>query len=528
MNLQAGLQQLGWFKELHYAQGAGYDDRGQITTRCLEGTRKQLLGSIKCWLHDGTTHNQFFWLEGMAGTGKSTVAKTVAAELAAPQFAVGSFFFQRGGGDCSKASNVVDTFVLQLAAHRELRSIFADAIAESLGVTSKNLEDRWKKLVRDPLAKKGATRIVLVIDAVDECEDGLQEKNALMRLLSDEANFKDLNMKIFVTARSGHQIPVLCRGTKVMLSVDEQATENDIRLYLKDRIRTFQVENEYEWPNPDQIIEVLTKRSTPLFIAAVASFDLITGDKHDPETRFDHFCRNTDNTSPESGLDNMYITIIRGAVDDGDKTENFARYHTIVGSVLAMKDFLSPQELSKLLRLKPSLVHRFLRAFSAVLLIHDIYQPVRILHGSFHDFILNKERYEKASKRTAGGNNRENLWVNEKEVHVSLFGKCLSAMEFLKQDICDLRDPGAMALDVTTEYSSAFLPTYVRYALRYWMIHFIESDPRDANMQDQTLGFLRKHFLHWIEAMSILKSLSEVIRLLHLLGETLAVSNSSN
>ena len=68
-------------------------------------------------MHWSDTHNDayIFWLNGMAGTGKSTIARTVAREWAKKERLGASFFFSRGQGDRAHASKFFTTLAYQLA-----------------------------------------------------------------------------------------------------------------------------------------------------------------------------------------------------------------------------------------------------------------------------------------------------------------------------------------------------------------------------------------------------------------------------
>ncbi|KIO33056.1 hypothetical protein M407DRAFT_58238, partial [Tulasnella calospora MUT 4182] len=45
---------------------------------CLPGTRVAILERIENWIRGGKDSKQVFWILGMAGRGKSTLASTVA------------------------------------------------------------------------------------------------------------------------------------------------------------------------------------------------------------------------------------------------------------------------------------------------------------------------------------------------------------------------------------------------------------------------------------------------------------------
>jgi hypothetical protein len=65
---------------------------------CLPDTRIDVLEQIRAWA-DGTNKKCIFWLNGFAGTGKSTIARTIARKYYDQNRLGGSFFFSRGGGD---------------------------------------------------------------------------------------------------------------------------------------------------------------------------------------------------------------------------------------------------------------------------------------------------------------------------------------------------------------------------------------------------------------------------------------------
>jgi hypothetical protein len=80
---------------------------------CLLNTRAELLKDITAWV-DGPDERSIFWLNGIAGTGKSTVARTIARTYYNRGDLRASFFFSRGGGDLSNANKLVTTLARQL------------------------------------------------------------------------------------------------------------------------------------------------------------------------------------------------------------------------------------------------------------------------------------------------------------------------------------------------------------------------------------------------------------------------------
>ena len=77
---------------------------------CLPDTRADLLPEIRNWA-DGRDERCIFWLSGLAGTGKSTVACTIAREYFGQKRLGASFFFSRGGRDVGHAGKFVTSIV---------------------------------------------------------------------------------------------------------------------------------------------------------------------------------------------------------------------------------------------------------------------------------------------------------------------------------------------------------------------------------------------------------------------------------
>ncbi|KAH7397941.1 hypothetical protein BKA64DRAFT_745489 [Cadophora sp. MPI-SDFR-AT-0126] len=93
------------------AQFNSFDRQDKVI--CLPDTRVDLLQEIYDWA-DGQDERCLFWLNGMAGTGKSTIAHTIARKYFEEERLGASFFFSRGGGDVSHASKFLTSIAVQL------------------------------------------------------------------------------------------------------------------------------------------------------------------------------------------------------------------------------------------------------------------------------------------------------------------------------------------------------------------------------------------------------------------------------
>ena len=174
-------------RDLPRARAAHDDYDKDRRVSCFEGTRQALLSEIGEWIFAVTEH-LIYVLSGMAGLGKSTVAQTIAERAAKVGILGASFFFSRNETDRRSAEKFVTTIAFQLCVYDEE---FAEAIGTALtkrqgaAVTTKNPEQQLEALVLEPLrnlAKARSGPVVIVVDALDECND--EDARSVLRVLS--------------------------------------------------------------------------------------------------------------------------------------------------------------------------------------------------------------------------------------------------------------------------------------------------------------------------------------------------------
>jgi len=120
----------------------------------------------------------------LAGTGKSTIAHTIARGYYDKRCLGASFFFSRGGGDVSHTGKFVGSIAMQLGQRlTAYRDLIHEAISKNRGIVDKILKDQWQELIPDPLSKINPKSIrvplILVIDTLDECD----EENGIQRVV---------------------------------------------------------------------------------------------------------------------------------------------------------------------------------------------------------------------------------------------------------------------------------------------------------------------------------------------------------
>ena len=81
--------------------------------------------------------------------------------------------------------------------------------------------------------------------------------------------------------------------------------------------------------------------------------------------------------------------------------------------------------------------------------------------------------------------------------------------------------------DINTRDIDECLPADIQYSCRYW-VHHLKQSGRYIFDEDAVDAFLREHFLHWLEALSLMGKISDCISLIDTLRSLADVSYSAS
>jgi hypothetical protein len=519
--------------KLPIAKGASFDSHmDEHNARCLTNTRVELQRQITEWAKD-RNGKSIFWLNGMAGTGKSTIARTVAQSFADQGRLGASFFFKKGEGDRGNASRFFTTIARDLMARLPgLISGIRKAVDADHAISEKAMKDQFEKLILQPFsetkqAPPKALGLVVVIDALDECERE-EDVRTILQLLSRTKDISPVSLRVFVTSRP--ELPIrlgfkqMSDGTYqdlILHDVPKKTIGHDIALFLEHELGKIREQRSLslDWPGKGQIL-ALVEMAIPLFIFAATACRYI-GDKRDnPKRRLDIVLQYQTATKV-SKLDQTYLPILNQLFDEDevDKERRTSEFREIVGSIVVLESPLSIASLAHLLNIPQDDVNCKLDLLHSVLSIPvDEDMPVRLLHISFRDFLLDPQK-----------RGRSPFWIDERETHKRLANKCLQLMsnpKGLRQNMCNLPRPGTLRNEIDSRTIDESLPPEVRYACRYWVHHLEQSKGRICD-RDPVYAFLQKYFLYWLEAMSLIGEASESIRIIDSLQSLIDVRFSS-
>ncbi|KAF7587085.1 hypothetical protein BBP40_007724 [Aspergillus hancockii] len=490
---------------LPIAEGASYDSyMNQHDDLCLPETRVELRSQISEW-PESADSKCIFWLNGMAGTGKSTIARTVARTFRKKGRLGASFFFKNGEADRGNAKRLIPTIAKQLmASNRQLAHGIFGAMESETDIASKSLRQQFDILLLQPLLNlelNEATPTVIVIDALDECEQE-DDIKVILELLPRLQKSKSLRVKIFLTSRPELAIRLGFEQNNdhqdlVLHELPQTAVKRDILIFLKDRLKKIQKEHSLspDWPGED-ITEILVAKSVPLFIFA-ATICRFIGEKYQvPEDRLAAVLRDSASTSA-SQMERMYLPVLNKLLSETELSEEFVKeLKGVLGVIILLAAPLSVSALARLVDTPEQRIRARLAAFYSVLHVpnsHDA--PVRILHLSFREFLLNTTSVFRVDKKTS---------------HRKIALYCLRIMNSgLKHNICGLTSYGTQRADIARSIVDQHLLAELQYSCRYWMYHLEGGGTLGSEVD--IYGFLQEHFLHWLEAMSLMGLMPETV-----------------
>ena len=474
-----------------------------------------ILDEIADWINSDDTHRVLL-LSGAAGTGKSAIAHTIAQQFNDLHRLGSSFCFLRGeagrGPDKLFPHMARDLADFDKRIKRALWGIVRDQTALR---TTSQVALQLEHFILKPLLKLTLTGpLVIVIDALDECGD-VPSRQGLLEILASKIADLPSNVRILLTSRPEADIERLFKSNahimlKKMQDISPQSTELDITTYIHNRL---------SGPGyrgiDDARRSALVSKCEGLFQWASVACTFIIGlgiTGLEPLDRYNLLIEGK--VQEMAGLDGLYTTVLsylfpiqRSAALDKSIMDGFRFIMALVLTTFEPVSLESLNEMSRsiedgVLSLKPVSI---LGGMGSVLRGVAEEEPIRPLHTSFRDFLLDPSRsgrYHVDTSRTHRDLTLASLHMMEKQL---VFNIChLESSYFLNKDILDLADRVRESI-----------PAHLSYSCRFWEGHLQAIKTNVASDLKVLKGIelvLRDKFLFWLEVMSLLGAISGAAR----------------
>jgi hypothetical protein len=496
------------FKNLPRAVNAEYNfGPTGLRRRCTLHTREQMLSNLMKWATDNT-QPPVYWLTGMAGTGKTTIAYSFCEILAERGMLGASFFCSRTVEQTRDPKIILPTISHQLSARsKAFTAALLNVIQEDDNIGNRSLQHQFDKLVLHPMtvSSTGSRYDLLVCDGFDEANKQDEISNLVSLFLKYSAH---LPVKIFISSRYDRDIKYSFDAdgpsmhTSFLLhNIEDHIVEADIRKYLLERLDQISErlrKPRVHWISDKQINQLITHAGRLFVYASAVCSYLISDDIEEVDTRLKSILAESSKPIPGSSkrpyeaLDKLYSNVLATAAHKftmGDMV-------TLLSVILVARHPLDITSISLLLDFKSYRVKNLVKSLHSVLTAPNNFsdsKPITIFHASFRDFLIEEERSGK-------------FWIDAKLGHQCLAKACFRIMKaelcFNKCNIVSSFDLNAnLSLEQLNHISATLF-----YSCCFWSDHTKEIATADE-IQMGISYLICKQLLFWLEILSIKQAL---------------------
>lgn len=477
----------------------------------LEGSYKWILGNreFQKWRDD--EQSRLLWIKGDAGKGKTMLLIGIIKELTELTSNTGLlsfFFFQGTDFQLNNATALLRGLIYLLLIKQKIlishlrteynragKALFEDTNAFYA------LSEIFRNMLQDPRL----TTTYLIVDALDECETGLPE---LLKLITETAVASSTGVKWIVSSRDRPDIDkrLALGDVRVRLSLELNAeyVSHAVDVYIDHKISQI-TSIEGDKALQDQVRRKIRQKADGTFLWVALVFkelqDVLSGEvlqvlEEVPADLIPLYDRMMEKIHLLKRRHPEFCRLILSTT-----TLAFRPLHLLELWVLAgLKG-----EISNIAELE-----RMVKLCGSLLTIRE--DHIYLIHQSAKDYLSNNA-------------SSEIFPTGREDVHNDLFSRSLSALsQTLRKDIYDIGLPGVLIGQVILVDPDPLAP--VGYSCVYWVDHLCEIDRSSSHHrsdladQGQIFKFLKKHFLHWLEGLSLLGKISEgtlmIKKLMHL------------
>ncbi|KAF8968502.1 hypothetical protein BDZ97DRAFT_353589 [Flammula alnicola] len=347
------------------------------------------------------------WLNGAAGAGKSSIARSIAERCEQAKLANASFFFFRQDPTRNTAKPLAATLAYQLTISIPLtRKIIVEALDRDPLLFGRSFESQLKALIIEPLLQirqqsdssaNLTSPFLIIIDGLDEC-DGRDVQTNIIHALSDALRDTGLPLVCLIASRPEQQITMAFNSRKVTdivtrLPLDDiYRADKDIRLFLNDKFAEIKVSHPFKhligssWP-PEDVVDNIVGKSSGQFIYASVVINFVSSPRHHPVQRLEivRGVRPARLDTPFAQLDALYMHIF-SCVEDIDATMLILSYAILAScnKTITIERFLS---------LDKGDVEITLADLKSVIVVSSA--SIKFLHASLPDFLCDPGRAQK-------------------------------------------------------------------------------------------------------------------------------------
>ncbi|KAH7247440.1 uncharacterized protein BKA55DRAFT_66651 [Fusarium redolens] len=442
--------------------------------------------------------SRLLWIKGDPGKGKTMLLCGIIQELEklpVDMRRLSYFFCQATDVRLSNATSVL----------RGLLYLLLDQEPSLMSHVRKKYNHAGKQLFEDANQWDALSKILinilqdysrqstfLIIDALDEC---VTNRDQLLDLLVHISSLS--RAKLIVSSRNWQSIEEALNAStqklRLCLELNHELISAAVGRYIEYKVGQLVRSKKYDDKTRVTVQQHLASNANGTFLWVA----LVCQELADRNVRKRHTLAKLQSFPP--GLDSLYQRMMKHIhdSDDADLCKQILAVASVVYRPVSLKELTSLVVSLEDIGDDLDTLEEIIGSCGSLLTIRE--GVVYFVHQSAKDFVLNKASDQILPSGIA-------------HQHRSVFTRSLEALSgTLRRDIYNLRVPGFSIDQVSPPDPDPLSST--RYSCIYWADHLNDSDPaqRMRDLQDGNIAhaFLKKKFLYWLEALSLLRSMSE-------------------
>jgi hypothetical protein len=492
-----------------------HDDKDRI-----KNVNGGLLKDSYCWILDNKEFKQWkddpsnhlLWIRGDPGKGKTMLLCGIIEELTRSignTTNISFFFCQATDVRINTATAVLRGLICSLVEKQppllsHVRSRYdqaGKALFEDINAWNA-LSKIFTDILKDPILHD----TYLMIDALDECTADL---TFLLDLVIHESPIYP-HVKWIVSSRNWPDIEErlgsATQAVPISLELNELSVSEAVNIFIRHKVHRLAKIKHYRDETRDTILSHMTSNSQGTFLwVALVCQELLRTPRWHASEKVEAF---------PAGLNALYTRMIHQVrnSEDVEICKQILGVMSIVYRPIALDELASFIELPNGLSGDYEALAAIIEICGSFLTLRE--DTIQFVHQSARDFLLREAQTE----ILPGGKGAQ---------HYAIYLRSVQAMsKTLRRDIFNLKFPGFPIEKVTQPCPNLLAAT--RYACVYWVDHLQESrhsERGDTGFVGEWVDiFLQYKYLHWLEALSILRSVSQGITALLKLDDLLQVS----
>ena len=358
----------------------------EYASTCRPDTHARILQDIEEWLCNA--RQAVYWLHGATGTGKSSIARTVAQRHQDSRLAATFLSGKKTASD--DYQKLIPTLAYQIAnkipssQHR-----MEEALHEDPTLPVQTTEVQFRKLIVEPLKNTEASNgSLIVIDGLD-APAANETVTELIKLLGEISASREVPLRFLLTSRAEPHIEEAFQKHMTASNFVSKALEDSreqVRKYLQHHLLDIRKEYDSEmtneptdWPSKGDL-DVLVGNSNGLLLYATTLVRYVGDGRESPQVKLRKALQ------MQQGVDPLYHQVISEARYGKD-------FHRIIATLVFLRYPLPMIELARFFRMDVSYIRTTLTPCHSVFMIpEDDLGSIRPYHASLRDFLMDEGR----------------------------------------------------------------------------------------------------------------------------------------